>query len=40
VEEAWMATAEILNVTHRMNEKVTVLIDGGQEVFFWLSMHP
>jgi hypothetical protein len=29
MEEARMAIAETLNVTHRVDGKVTVLIDGG-----------
>jgi hypothetical protein len=33
VEEARMATAETLKVTNRVDDKVTVLIDGGQNVF-------
>jgi hypothetical protein len=42
MEEARMAIAETLNVTHRVDDnvnkvddKVTVLIDGGQNVFLW-----
>ena len=30
MEEARMAIAETLNVTHRVDDKVTVLIDGEQ----------
>jgi len=30
-EEARMATAEVLKVTQRVDEKVTVLIDGAQD---------
>ena len=33
-EEARMATAEVLKVTQRVDEKVTVLIDGAQDAFF------
>jgi hypothetical protein len=40
VEEAQMAIAEILNVTNRLDDKVMVLIDGGQTVFLWLFSHP
>jgi hypothetical protein len=47
MEEARMAIAETLNVTHRVDDtvnrvddKVTVLIDGGHDSFFWLSTHP
>ena len=36
MEEARMAIAETLKVTNRVDEKVTVLIDG---VFVWLSTH-
>jgi hypothetical protein len=32
-EEARMATAQVLNVTQRMDNKVTVLIDGVQDTF-------
>jgi hypothetical protein len=47
MEEARMAIAETLNVTHRVDDtvnrvddKVTVLVDGGQNVFIWLSTYP
>jgi hypothetical protein len=40
MEEARMAIAEILNVTHSVDDKVTVLIDGGQNEFLWLSRIP
>jgi hypothetical protein len=30
-EEARMATAEVLKVTHSVDDKVTVLIDGAQD---------
>ena len=33
-EEARMATAEVLKVTQKVDEKVTVLIDGAQDAFF------
>ena len=33
-EEARMATAEVLKVTQRVEEKVTLLIDGAQDAFF------
>ena len=36
MEEARMAIAETLKVTNRVDDKVTVLIDG---VFVWLSTH-
>jgi hypothetical protein len=39
MEEARMAIAENLNVTHRVDDKVTVLIDGGKDVFLWLSTN-
>jgi hypothetical protein len=32
-EEARMATAQVLKVTQRMDDKVTVLIDGVQDTF-------
>ena len=32
-EEARMATAEVLMVAHRVEDKVAVLIDGGQDAF-------
>jgi hypothetical protein len=38
-EEARMAIAEILNVTHSVDDKVTVLIDGGENAVLWLFMH-
>ena len=34
-----MAIAETLKVTNRVEDKVTALIDGGKNVFFWLSKH-
>ena len=36
MEEARMAIAETLKVTNRVDDKVTVLIDGA---FVWLSTH-
>jgi len=38
-EEARMATAEVLKVTQRVEEKVTVLIDGARDAFFWPYSH-
>jgi hypothetical protein len=32
-EEARMAIAETLNVTHKVDDKVAVLIDGGKDTF-------
>jgi hypothetical protein len=40
MEEAWMAIAETLNVAHRVDDNVTVLVDGGHDPFVWLSTHP
>jgi hypothetical protein len=37
MEEARMAIAETLNVTHKMDDKVAVLVDGGRDTF---SGHP
>ena len=39
MEEARMAIAETLKVTNKVDDKVTVLIDGGQNAFFWSSTH-
>jgi len=39
MEEARMATAETLKVTNRVDEKVTVLIDGEQNAFLWIFTH-
>ena len=44
-EEARMATAQVLRVTQRMDDKVTVLIDGVQDtfslaVFAFLNIDP
>ena len=36
MEEARMAIAETWRVTNRVDNKVTMLIDGGQSAFFWL----
>jgi predicted transcriptional regulator len=33
-EEARMAIAETLNVTHKVDDKVTVLIEGGRDTFY------
>lgn len=33
MEEARMATAETLNITHKVDDKVAVLIDGGKDTF-------
>ena len=38
-EEARMAIAETLNVTH-IEDKVTVLIEGGEKAFVWSFTHP
>ena len=40
MDEVRMAIAETLNVTHRVDDKVTILIDGGTDSFLWLSTHP
>jgi hypothetical protein len=47
MEEARMAIAETLNVTHKVDDKVdkiddkvAVLVDGGRYMFFWSSTHP
>jgi hypothetical protein len=40
MEEARMAIAETLKVTNRVDDKVTVLIDGGQNVFLCLLRIP
>ena len=37
IAETRMVTAETLNVTHKMDDKVAVLIDGGRDTF---SGHP
>ncbi len=34
MEEARMAIAETLNVTHKVDDKVTVLIEGGRDTFY------
>jgi hypothetical protein len=46
MEEVRMAIAETLKITHRVDDKVnrmddnvTVLIEGGQFVILWLIMH-
>ena len=36
MEEARMAIVETLKVTNRLDNKVTVLIDGAQNGFLWL----
>jgi hypothetical protein len=33
MEEVQMATAENLNITHKVDDKVAVLIDGGEDTF-------
>jgi hypothetical protein len=33
MEEARMAIAETLNATHKMDDKVAVLVDGGRDTF-------
>ena len=35
-EEARMATAELLRVTHGVDDKVTAILDGAQSVFIQL----
>jgi hypothetical protein len=37
MEEARMVIAETLNVTHKMDDKVAVLVDGGRDT---VSYHP
>ncbi len=37
MEEARMAIAETLNVTHKMDDNVAVLVDGERDTF---SSHP
>jgi hypothetical protein len=37
MEEARMAIAETLSVTHKMDDKVAILVDGGRDTF---SGHP
>ena len=39
-EEARMAIAETLNVTHRVEDKVTGLIEGRKKAFAWSFTHP
>ena len=39
MEEAQMAIAETLSVTHSVDDKVAVLIEGEQDAFFLLSTH-
>ena len=39
MEEARMAIAETLNVTHKMDDKVAVLVDGRRDTVFWSSTH-
>jgi hypothetical protein len=34
MEESRMAIAETLNVTHSVDDKVAVLIEGGRDIFF------
>jgi hypothetical protein len=33
MKEARMATAETLNITHKVDDKVAVLIEGGKDTF-------
>jgi hypothetical protein len=40
MEEARMAIAETLNVTHKMDDKVAVLVDGGRDMLFLSSARP
>ena len=37
MEEARMAIAETLSITHKMDDKVAILVDGGRDTF---SGHP
>jgi hypothetical protein len=39
MEEARMVNAETLNVTHRVDNKLTDLSDGGKNMFLWLFTH-
>ena len=38
-EEARMAIAETLSVTHSVDDKVAVLVEGEQDAFFWSFTH-
>ena len=40
MEEAQMAIAETLNITHKVDDKVAVLIDGGKYTFAGHSRIP
>ena len=39
MEETWMAIAETLNITHRVDGKMTVLIGGGKNAFLCFFAH-
>ena len=39
-DEARMAIAQTLNVTHRVEDKVTGLIEGRKKAFVWSFTHP
>ena len=39
-DEARMAIAQTLNVTHRVEDKVTGLIEGRKKAFAWSFTHP
>jgi hypothetical protein len=39
MEEARMTIAETVNVTHKVDDKVAVLVDGGRDTFSWSSTH-
>ena len=39
MEEARMAIAETLNVTHKMDDKVAVLVDGERDTVFRSSAN-
>ena len=40
MEEAQMAIAETLNITHKVDDKVAVLIDGGKDTLAGHSRIP
>ena len=40
MEEARMVNAETLNVTHKVDDKVTELIDGEKNAILWVFTHP
>ena len=39
-EEARMAAAQLLKITHNIENKITQVIDGGRCALSWLSRHP